>query len=198
VSEDTAESNESPGSSAALTVNQSTKFYVVAPRKFWLLYMLTLGFYGIAWFYQNWVHFKRATRDDDIWPAPRALFNIFFAHSLGRMVEASIMRDGTDYDWDSTPAATTYVIVTVVAGVCDRLAWNHIGTPTTDFIPLLLLPVAGWQLFSFQQAINVASHDPLGTSNSRMNWVNWIWLGIGTLLTLFAVYGAYLSAIGEI
>ena len=57
------------------------KFYVVSARKFWLLFLLTGGIYCVAWFYKNWAHFKRATKDDDIWPGPRAVFHIFFVHS---------------------------------------------------------------------------------------------------------------------
>jgi hypothetical protein len=194
---DIASSNtESGEASTPVVADGPPKFYVVSPRKFWLLFLLTGGVYCIAWFYQNWAHFKRATKDDDIWPGPRGLFNIFFAHSLGRMIEATIKRDGTDYEWDSSTTATLYVISMLVGGLCDRLAWRDIGLPATQLIAVVSIPVSGWLLFGFQRAVNAACRDPRGESNNTMNWVNWVWMVIGSIWMAFVLYGTYLMVVG--
>lgn len=50
-------------------------------NKFILLNVLTLGLYGIWWMYKSWRFFKEKDKLD-IMPAMRAIFAIFFTHSL--------------------------------------------------------------------------------------------------------------------
>ena len=171
--------------------NPQPKFYVVAPKKFFILFFITLGIYIIAWSYQNWVNFKRATKDDDIWPGPRALFCIFFMHSLGRMIEATIKRNEIKYRWDSAPVATLFVIAALGSYLLDRLVAYGIGQPITDILSLLALPVMFAPLYSFQKAANVACGDPTGASNSNFTWVNWIWIVLGSVLWLGVLIGTY-------
>ncbi len=191
---------DSPSSSSNLETISATpvvatakdspaKFYVVAPKKFFILFFVTLGLYTVAWSYQHWAHFKRATKDDDIWPGPRGLFSIFFIHSLGRMIEGTLKQKAIKQGWDSGPVATMFVIVYLGINVLDRMAARGIGSPITDILSLVLLPLLCNQLYSFQQAANGACDDAKGTSNSRLNWVNWVWIVLGSVLWLLILIG---------
>jgi hypothetical protein len=46
---------------AAITVDATDEldYYVVSPRKFYLLAILTLNLYLVYWFYRNWSQIKK-------------------------------------------------------------------------------------------------------------------------------------------
>ena len=56
-------------------------FYVVSLRKLVLLSIATVGLYSLYWFWRHW-KLHKLDRKLDIWPVPRAIFAIFFAHGL--------------------------------------------------------------------------------------------------------------------
>jgi hypothetical protein len=64
-------------------------FYVVSERKFYLLFIATLGMYSVYWFYQNWATYKAGSSYGSsdaasIWPLGRTILAIFFVHALFR------------------------------------------------------------------------------------------------------------------
>ncbi len=67
----------------------TAEFYVVSLRKFNILFFCTFGVYSIFWFYKNWRIIK-TKQNREIWPVPRAIFSIFFAHSLFREIEGEL------------------------------------------------------------------------------------------------------------
>ena len=170
------------------------KFYVVARYKFILLFICTLGFYKLYWFYKNWSRYKAWTQDTSIWPVPRGIFTIFFAHSLFRNVEEGIAQNpDTAYTWNAQAYATAFVIAQLIVNVLDRYnrAADNKAALAVQFG--LMLPAIGTILYSAQGAINAACGDPEGESNSKFSIVNWIWLILGgaclTLIALGFVYG---------
>jgi hypothetical protein len=46
---------------SAETAGTRLRFYVVAPRKFLILFLGTLGLYLLYWMYAQWACFRRAT-----------------------------------------------------------------------------------------------------------------------------------------
>lgn len=62
-------------------------FYVVAPAKFCLLFFFTLGMYHVYWFYMQWARYRRGHPEVTIWPVARAIFSVFFAHSLANRLD---------------------------------------------------------------------------------------------------------------
>lgn len=157
------------------------EFYVVGRTKFLVLFTATLGMYLLYWFYKHWARY-RAFRQVDLWPVPRAIFSIFFTHSLASEIDQSLVRSGTRFQWSPGVLAGGYVISQIVSTVCDRLAAREIGSPTTDIIGLLALLPMGYCLWRIQDAANRACGQPHGESNQRFTWANWLWIAFGVVL----------------
>lgn len=168
---------------------RAAEFYVVAQYKFILLFVFTLGFYKIYWFYKNWSLYKASTLDE-MWPAPRGLFSIFFIHSLFRKIDAMAVREGRGYVWNHTALATCYVIVQIIINVIDRLPKTAYENYEIAVELLLMLGGIGFILYSGQCAINVACGDPKGESNNKLTWANWLWLVIGGICLVMVLIGA--------
>lgn len=167
-------------------------FMVVAPRKFWIMSIGTVGLYGFYWFYKNWSLLNR--RHKAYWPVLRALFSIFFTHSLFNEVADAIRRRGATHAWSPRAMATQYVVCSIASQVCDKLAAQSIGSPMTDAIALVLLvPMLG-ALYEGQRAINVAEGDPTGERNRSLTPANFAWLLLGGLFWLMLLLGLYLIA----
>ena len=157
------------------------EFYVVSRTKFLVLYFATMGAYPLYWFYKHWARY-RAYRGVELWPVARALFPVFFAHSLVGEVEQSLARAGTKHRWSPGVLASGYVIFQIVGSLCDRLAAKEIGSPTTDIIGLLALGPIVYCLWGIQDAANRACGQPNGESNRDFTWANWVWIVLGLLL----------------
>jgi hypothetical protein len=175
---------------ADLTVakEDDSSFYIVATRKFWFLLVLTFGIYRVYWFYRNWKHYKEQV-DRDIWPVPRAIFSVFFAHSLNRFVDQRPKRRQLVFDWSPEWCATIYVLFTVVANIADRLAAKDIGSPLTDLVGFIALPIWGWAMWQTQRAINTMGDDVDGESNSTFTAANYVWMALGTALWVLVIAG---------
>ena len=98
-------------------------FYVVSPKKFLVLFIGTLGMYQLYWFYQNWMKYK-LDNNSSLWPVPRAIFSIFFTHSLFRKVNEELEFKAVKEKWDYATAATLFVLFTLISnadGIFDRV-----------------------------------------------------------------------------
>lgn len=170
-------------------------FFVVARWKFVLLYAATMGLYEFYWLYMQWARFRRRT-GEPMWPVARAIFPIFFAHSLNREIEHRLRRIGP-HGWAPGALATLYVVCTLGSTVADRLSWNDIGSPYSELASLALLLPTGYSLARTQSAANVASGDPCALANNRLTWANWAWMGIGLLVWAVVLLGIGLIVTGE-
>jgi len=181
-----------PEADVAVTATDGPDFYVVAPRKFYLLSILTLNAYFVYWFYRNWHLIKRRT-GESVWPPMRGIFYIFFAHSLFTDVEEKIKTLGQSFIWRPSYIATWVVVLAIGGNVLDRLAARSIGSPATDLFALALVPLAPAILLNAQRAINFACEDPAGSTNESLTLANWVWVVLGGLLWLFILFGLYAS-----
>jgi hypothetical protein len=170
------------------------QFLVVAPRKFWIMTIGTLGLYGYYWFYKNWALLNRQHKT--YWPVARAIFSIFFTHSLFAEVDAALRRRGAVHAWSPRGMATQYVVCSIASNICDKLAARDIGSPLTDVAGLLLLlPICG-ALYEAQRAINIAEGDTAGERNRSLTPANFAWLVLGGLLWLLLLLGLFVMATG--
>ncbi|MGH8076997.1 MAG: hypothetical protein ACREPE_06690 [Lysobacter sp.] len=167
---------------------QASEFYVVSARKFVLLFLATFGLYQLYWFYMHWARYRRV-RKQQVWPVARAIFSIFFTHSLAEEIDHTARSRAPAYRWSPQLAATGYVTASLASIVLDRLAANSIGSPATDLASLLLLGPLCLCLLAIQRAANVACDQPRGDANSSLSWANWIWRAIGGLVWLMVLLG---------
>lgn len=167
-------------------------YYVVGTRKFYLLSLMTFTLYIVYWFYRNWRSIKLNNRED-IWPVPRALFYIFFTHSLLTDVNERLKTVGSDFQWRPGAIAGLFVAIVILSNVLSNLADRSIGSPATDLISMALLPLIPFIMLKAQRAINIASDDPDGSSNQGLTVINWVWLVLGFLGWLLVLVGLYLT-----
>ena len=110
----------SPEAPLLLPERAPDRYYVVSPTKYWVLSVATVGMYRLYWHYRNWTLY-RASTGERMWPVMRAIFSIFFTHSLFREVDASIRSKALAHAWHPMGIATLYVIVTLAENLSQRL-----------------------------------------------------------------------------
>ena len=164
------------------------RYYIVAPLKFFLLSIMTLGLYFVYWFYKNWQMIKLRDANDS-WPVARAIFYIFFTHSLFTDIDIRAKERDTSYEWSPGLTATLFVVLSIVNNIADRVIpedalgwWYVIGSLSLVFI----LPIL---LFQAQKAINFACNDERGDSNRKITAANAAWLILGALFWLLVIIG---------
>jgi hypothetical protein len=177
--------------------NGDDMFYIVSLAKFTTLFFCTLGIYQIFWFFKNWSNYKNVCKfndseDRNIWPVPRAIFAVFFVHSLFREVDAHANAKSRPLTWSVDSSATLMVVLLIASGICSRLSNKGFGSPFTDFGWILLLVPLYFCFRQAQVAINTACGDPKGVSNSRFTVANWIWIVIGAVFWLLVIAGLVL------
>lgn len=100
---------------------------------FVLLSFLTFGLYTIYWFYKGW-RFLKESYEWDIYPGWRAIFAIFFAHSLLEHINDIAVEKGHP-GVSSNVYATGYVVLAIAQRFLDRV----LPTPV-NLYALLLMP----------------------------------------------------------
>lgn len=73
-------------------------FLVVAPRKFLLMMLLTLGGYFVYWLYRQWAFYQQAT-GKRLWPWVRVLFPACYFCSLILSVMHELEQGESAYHW---------------------------------------------------------------------------------------------------
>ena len=164
------------------------EFYVVAKRKFMVLYVATLGFYGVYWAYKNWQRYKAASNEKVI-PILRGIFQIFFTHSLFRKVHASLEQRGAVFQWSPNAHATLLVILLLLSSILDRMSMRSIGNPLTEYVSLALMIPLLFAYLKAQEAINCACGDAQGTSNDHFTGANLAWIACGLILWGLSIHG---------
>lgn len=165
-------------------------FYGVSLNKFSVLFIATMGMYSIYWFYAHWRQI-RAANGERLWPVPRAIFNIFFVHSLFRQIETRLQATGHDIRWSPTSLATAYVVLALLGLVSGRDALQ----PWGDIFDILLLVPYLLILRKAQRLANLADGDPEGQQNANYSVWNLLWIVLGSAIWVITLIG-YLIILG--
>ena len=169
------------------------RFYVVSALKFVVLYVVTFGLYSLYWDYKQWAMIKRATKGDE-WPVARAIFNVFFQHSLNAEIDQRLRRQNIAFDWNPGARATAIVVVLLIGGATGRMSSREFGGLTVDLISIACIPLLAALRVQVQRAANAACGDPLGRTNARFGAANIIWCLFGGLFWLLVLIGLYATA----
>jgi hypothetical protein len=148
-------------------------FHVVGKVKFFTLYLGTFGFYMLVWMYQHWAQFKHR-RKVPMWPVARAIFPIFFTHSLTEEIDHDLKRAGIRYAWSPSGLATIVVVLMIANRILGRLPDEVVDDTTALVISMALVGLLSALLWRIQRAANLACGDPEGASNRRFGVVNWL------------------------
>ncbi|MBB5211589.1 hypothetical protein [Microbulbifer hydrolyticus] len=173
------------------TVEQ--EFYVVSGTKFLVLMIGTFGLYEVYWFYRHWKNYS-VCHNESMWPVMRAIFSVFFAHSLSSRIDASLKAADKQYRWSPKLLATVFVVFTVVGQIADRISGSTSELSAVDLVSLGAFPAIVWCLYRIQVAANIACDDPQADSNTTFTPANYAWLALGVAiwgLIIFGFYAAY-------
>ena len=96
-----------------------TEFYIVAPKKFIILFIATLGMYQLYWMYINWDLYRKKN-NEKLWPVPRAIFSIFYTHSRLTKVESRNISQEKKSLWNPGLLATIIVGASIISTICER------------------------------------------------------------------------------
>jgi len=133
------------------------------------LSILTLGLYRTYWFYRNWKAIKKA-ENRNIWPFWRAIFAVFFLHSLFEKISLSAKSNGYQRLSSHRLLATGYIILLIVlaplAKLIDRAEireWKNIILSLSLLVPfpLLLWPIQ--KAINFNNAKLIPNYRPIKT-----------------------------------
>jgi hypothetical protein len=150
-------------------------FYVVGKMKFLVLFFLSLGFFQFVMYYLHWARFKRATKMR-MWPIARAIFAVFFIHSLTEEVDHKLQRGDIRHPWSPRRSATVVVVLLLLDRVLGRVPEDVMSENAAVSLSIAMLLPLGWFLWQIQGAANAASGDPEGESNRQLTWINWLWI----------------------
>jgi hypothetical protein len=196
-----ADSSYAPaeGAAAIVTTDGDPMFYVVSQRKLTILFLATLGLYAIYWFYKNWDRYKdkwpyASEVGSTIWPVPRAVFSVFFVHSLYRKIKTHGQEKPPVTTWRNNQDAPLMVLFLLASSYLDHAANKSIGSPYTDWLSLAIVAPLLFQFVKAQNMINVSCGDPAGASNSDFSSANYAWIIGGGLCWILIVLGLFLPA----
>jgi hypothetical protein len=163
------------------------RFYVVSIRKMLIMSIATAGMYLAFWNFKHWSNYRHTT-GESVWPLPRAIFSIFFTHSLfGKIAEYDTTgkRAGWSYDRYATAVVLIYIGNTI-------LSWFGGGSYLITFIcALVVIPIT---LLTKQAQVeaNARCGDPAGSRNDKLTAANIFWCVLGSLYWLMLLAAMFL------
>lgn len=183
---------------AALSAADDSMFYVVSRRKFAILFIATFGMYSLFWFFKNWSQYRYASQlasgtRPSIWPLPRALFMVFFIHSLFSKVKAYGADKPGVAAWHNTAHAWAIVGLYVVLNVLDLLDRFAPRVPLTGLFSFAGMVLLLYASIRAQAMINASCGDPEGARNDKLTGANYVWILLGGLVWILTFIGAFMS-----
>lgn len=158
-------------------------FFHVSQKKFLVMFVMTLGFYSLYWFFKQWQALKEYYQLS-CWPVARAFFSVFFTHSLFRYVREYIKETGRDCEWKGSNLATVYVALVVgggVAGNVDKIVASLSNNLLLALVSVVFTFCSAVPLYQAQAVINEALQPLEFERNDKFTGFNWIWIILGAI-----------------
>lgn len=171
--------------------SQEKAFFTVSKTKLIVMFVMTLGLYQLVWHYQHWKRQKNHV-SHKVRPVWRAIFSIFFTHSLFRNMHEATTKQ-TMPDWPHAMLATVAVFCNVVANLSDRLLERLPGYETWSIAMMIIAFIPLWPLVTAQTRCNELNNDPEGLENARFTGWNILFIVLGALLWALAILGTLLN-----
>ena len=116
----------------------------------------------------------------------RAIFSIFFAHSLFSKIEKAANKTSGNISKKLSAAAIIYIIAEIAFSVIDEL---HMMALLNLALTVLIIGILSLSMCQAQAQANSASLDVNGLQNSRLTAANYIWIAVGIILWLLIIIG---------
>lgn len=171
-----------------LGTGSNTAFFPVSEGKLMTLYILSFGLYGVYWFYKNW-KLQQASIDKKIHPVLRAIFSIFFTHSLFNRINLQAGHLEKKHKFNANVLATFFVAAIIISNILDRLsvtsgAMETTTTTVTGIISVALFLLSAYPLVKVQATVNRINNDLLGYLNYKYSLWNYILIVPGSVFWL--------------
>ena len=182
------------------TEEKNIQFFPVSEGKFMTLYIVSLGLYGVYWFYKNW-QLQQPLMDKKIYPFWRAIFSIFFTHALFRRINAQATELEKKHQFNANVLATFFVATIVVSHILDQLS-SHSATfiglmnSTVIITSLVLFCLSTYPMIKVQATVNRINGDMLGYLNHKYSLWNYALIVFGILLWLLIGMGIFAESMG--
>jgi len=178
----------------------STSFFPVSEGKLITLYILSFGLYGVYWFYKNW-KLQQPAMDKKIYPVWRAIFSIFFTHSLFKRInlQASHLKD--EHRFNANALATFFVVTIIASNILDRLVGTtqsstNMSNNTIIITSLALFIVSVIPLAKAQATVNRINNDMLGYLNHKYSLANYLLIALGSASWIMLAFGLAFNFMG--
>jgi hypothetical protein len=183
-----------------LADENETPFFPVSEGKLITLYILSFGLYGIYWFQQNWKR-QQPMMDKKIYPVWRAIFSVFFTHSLFKRIDQQAVHLPQQHKFNANVLATFFVAAIVVSNVIDRLSINteetqSIINTTLIITSIVLFLLSAYPLTRVQATANRINNDMLGYLNHKYSVWNYVLIILGVVSWLMLVMGLLAESMG--
>ncbi len=138
------------------------KFYPVSVNKFILMWVMTLGFYAIYWFYRNWQYVRHSDNSSSASPLWRAIFFQFWYFPLYLRLSASLPEGAKKVSIPSRAIAVLLSILFVI------IVFATVKETTYTYPLELLAALVALPLLHMVNVINRADQEEGAiTHNSR-------------------------------
>ena len=178
----------------------TTEFFPVSEGKFLTLYILSFGFYGIYWFYKNW-SLQQKYIDKKIYPVWRAIFSIFFTHSLFNRINKRAQQVEQKHTFNANVLATLFVAAIIASSILDRSTLNtslliNFSNNSLIITSLILFFVSAYPLAKVQATVNRINNDMLGYLNHKYSIWNYVLIVLGVLSWIMLGFGLLAESMG--
>lgn len=180
--------------------DHSTVFFPVSEGKLITMYIFSFGIYGVYWFYKNW-KLQQVTMDKKIYPVWRAIFSIFFTHSLFRRIDQQASHLEQKHRFNANILATFFVTAIIVSNIIDHLSISShtqdgISNNTVTIISLFIFFLSTYPLVRVQSTVNRINNDMLGFLNHKYSPWNYVLIAFGVIFWLLIALGLLLDSMG--
>ena len=178
----------------------STAFFPVSEGKLITLYILSFGLYGVYWFYKNW-QLQKPTMDKNIYPVWRAIFSIFFTHSLFKRIDSHTSRLDEAHRFNANMLATFFVVTIVASNILDHLfgtvqTLDNMSNNTVIIVSLALFILSVIPMVKAQATVNRINNDMLGYLNHEYSLANYALIVLGSISWIILTLGLVLNLMG--
>jgi len=174
-------------------------FFPVSEGKLITLYILSFGLYGVYWFYKNW-KLQENHMDKKIYPVWRAIFSIFFTHSLFKRIDQHASHIEKQHKFNANVLATFFVATIVVSYILDQLTMNSsmFGNMSITIVAtsVVLFLLSTYPLVKVQATVNRINNDMLGYLNHNYNLWNYLLMAFGIILWIIFALGILAESMG--
>jgi len=178
----------------------SLEYFPVSEGKLMTLYILSFGLYGIYWFYKNW-KLQQPKMDKKIFPLLRAIFSIFFTHSLFNRINKSAEHLEQKHKFNANLLATFFVAAVVIGNLLDRISAStgvleNLSNNTIIISSLVIFLLSAYPLAAVQATVNRINNDMLGYLNHKYSMWNYLLIAFGVIIWVMLALGLLADSLG--